>query len=93
MAAEDYIFCDMWDDRWEDGGEPPDPLYYHHQIKFTRFLGQTKKAYHLDIVGVGEVWIPISICRELDKAAGSVWVHSRTYKAVTNIASRSDLDF
>lgn len=93
MAAEDYIFCDMWDGWDGPDGEPSDPLYYHHQINFTRFIAQTKKAYHLDIPGVGDVWIPRSICREMDKAAGSVWVHSRTYNAVTQTARESDLDF
>ena len=83
---------DAWDsyDRSMDegfvgGGRPrgrpfiANPLYYHREFSFTVLVNETDKAYELVLSKVIKpVWVPKSICRQMDKQRKTVWIHTKT---------------
>lgn len=60
-----------------------DPLHYHERITFKAVLMETRQALCLQVQEgqqVLRVWVPKSICRHLDMATCTVWVHRAIYK-------------
>ena len=45
---------------------PRDPLYYHMHISFISRLGMSEKAIHIKYTENLNIWIPLSICRNIE---------------------------
>lgn len=42
-----------------------DPLYYHIWIDFVCILGRSEKAIHIKYTDNLNIWLPLSLCRDI----------------------------
>lgn len=61
-------------------------LHYHIKIKILRVERTTQKAYLLRLSETEGVWVPKSICKDLNKS--SVYVHKATYAKSSKVPLR-----
>ncbi len=55
-----------------------DPLYYHTKVRIHGIIRKSDKAYLFQLPEGEELWIPISLCKELEEE--SVYVYTRFLK-------------
>ena len=65
-----------------------DPLFYHRLVSFICLLDRTDKAIHIQYTKDLSIWVPLSICREIE--ATSMYVHAATFE---DIKKRALADF
>lgn len=69
---------------WPEGSwSAPDPLYYHTKVVFEKIVAETEKAYLIHESQFNqEVWVPKSICRELNLKDNTVYCHRAIYYSI-----------
>ena len=61
----------------------PNPLFYHRKVSYEAILKETDKAYLFKLSEKLGVWVPKSICREVNPH--TAWVHKRIYEKCSRV--------